>query len=123
MAPAVLPTTVPTPGQWLFPPAALARTPSRADGLSLQAELDGRKEACTFAARLSMTLRQGPTMYECAFIQGTASLFIHRFYMRNSLKDYPPKVRRPGPLARSRPSVGVASRRVESGWVLLSAQG
>lgn len=89
----VLASTVRIYKQWLFSPDGLLRTPSSEDGYSLDAELNTRQEACTFATRVALTL-QPPSAdnVDCHLVAASAAVFIHRFYMRASVKDHHPHV-------------------------------
>ena len=82
--------SVPTIPQWLFSPEALLHTPSRADGIEPFNELQARRDACAFAADLAW--RFWPPPNETHGLVGGAAAFIHRFYMRASVRFCVPRV-------------------------------
>jgi hypothetical protein len=57
-AAAVMRPLRPAEQQWVFDPAMLERTPSRADGISLEEELERRKEAIVFMRSLWLRVAQ-----------------------------------------------------------------
>ncbi|RKP22677.1 cyclin-like protein, partial [Syncephalis pseudoplumigaleata] len=67
---------------WLFPREELERTPSSEDNISLTEELSMRSKACAmiFSVGIMMGLPQ--------LVLATACVYLHRFYMTRSLKDF-----------------------------------
>ena len=68
--------------QWLFTEDELENTPSRMDGISKEKERESRGKGCNFILQVGMLL--GLPQVTLA----TASVYLHRFYMRESLKNY-----------------------------------
>ncbi|TGZ83297.1 cyclin-like protein [Ascodesmis nigricans] len=68
--------------QWLFTEEELKRTPSNLDGITPQQEREMRSKGCNFITQLGIQL-QLPQL-----TLATASMYLHRFYMQNSLKRY-----------------------------------
>lgn len=68
--------------QWIFTEEELLRTPSVLDGLSPELEREQRGKGCNFIMQLGIQL--GLPQVTLA----TASMFLHRFYMQNSLKKH-----------------------------------
>ncbi|KAH0604354.1 uncharacterized protein H6S33_006731 [Morchella sextelata] len=68
--------------QWIFTEEELLRTPSVLDGLSPEAEREQRSKGCNFIVQLGIQLRLPQVTL------ATASMFLHRFYMQNSLKKH-----------------------------------
>ncbi|KAL7411017.1 cyclin-like protein [Mrakia frigida] len=86
----VVPTTVPVHQQWLFTPDKLLQTASAADGISLNEELEARRTGCLHLSRLATTLPRGGPDYKYHYVFATAACYLQRFYMRKSIRDYPP---------------------------------
>lgn len=68
--------------QWIFTEEELLRTPSVLDGLTPEAEREQRSKGCNFIVQLGIQLRLPQVTL------ATASMFLHRFYMQNSLKKH-----------------------------------
>lgn len=68
--------------QWIFTEEELLRTPSVLDGLSPEVEREQRSKGCNFIVQLGIQLRLPQVTL------ATASMFLHRFYMQNSLKKH-----------------------------------
>ncbi|OJD27924.1 hypothetical protein ACJ73_00670 [Blastomyces percursus] len=73
--------------QWLFTDAELYRTPSILDGMTIEAEHTSRSKGVNFITQVGILLKL-PQLTLC-----TASVYLHRFFMRYSMKDLP---QRPG---------------------------
>ena len=68
--------------QWIFTEEELLRTPSVLDGISPELEREQRGKGCNFILQIGIQLElPQPTL-------ATASVFLHRFYMQNSLKKH-----------------------------------
>ncbi|KAJ3172350.1 hypothetical protein HK101_011154 [Irineochytrium annulatum] len=81
------PTTVtvnqPRPqNNWVFTADELLSTPSAADGYSREREMNERNSGCQLILRVGMTLRLNQV------VMASACMFLHRFYMRNSLRKH-----------------------------------
>ncbi|CAH7665812.1 cyclin-like protein, partial [Phakopsora pachyrhizi] len=72
--------------QWIWNPADMRSTPSRLVGIDWESENFLRGRAINWVIRISVSL-QLPQL-----IIATASVFLHRFYMRKSVRRYSPKV-------------------------------
>ncbi|KAL1986242.1 hypothetical protein VTN96DRAFT_6757 [Rasamsonia emersonii] len=73
--------------QWLFTDEELTRTPSQLDGMSMEAEHTSRSKGVNFIVQVGIMLKlPQPTL-------ATASVYLHRFFMRYSMVDLP---NRPG---------------------------
>lgn len=82
----------------MFSPDSLLRTPSSEDGIPLDQELLGRQEACNIAARVGLSVNPpGASMVDSHLVVAGAAAYVHRFYMRASLKEYDPWVSSPRP--------------------------
>ncbi|PGH01239.1 hypothetical protein AJ79_07971 [Helicocarpus griseus UAMH5409] len=81
------PVLVATQSQWIFTDAELYRTPSILDGMTIEAEHTSRSKGVNFITQVGMLLKL-PQLTLC-----TASVYLHRFFMRYSMKDLP---HRPG---------------------------
>ncbi|KAF3938010.1 Cyclin-T1-3 [Dactylella cylindrospora] len=68
--------------QWLFTDEELMRTPSVKSGFSVQQEREGRSKGCNFILQVGIKLKLPQLTL------ATASVFLHRFFMRESLKDF-----------------------------------
>ncbi|KAI5285721.1 hypothetical protein KEM55_000538 [Ascosphaera atra] len=69
--------------QWLFTDEELTRTPSCLDGLPLPTEHASRSKAVNFILQVGLILKLPQnTLF-------TASIYMHRFFMRYSMKDIP----------------------------------
>jgi hypothetical protein len=66
-------------GQWFFTDAELAATPSVADGLPIIEERTRRAKAVNFITQAGILLKLPQLTL------ATASVFLHRFYMRYSM--------------------------------------
>lgn len=73
--------------QWLFTEAELLRTPSVLDGLSPEKESENRGKGVNFILQVGIMLKLPQITL------ATASVFLHRFFMRHSMVDLP---NRPG---------------------------
>lgn len=69
--------------QWLFSDEELLRTPSICDGLTPEKERDNRAKGVNFIFQVGIMLKIPQITL------ATASLFLHRFYMRQSMEDGP----------------------------------
>ncbi|SLM38116.1 Cyclin-like [Lasallia pustulata] len=69
--------------QWLFTESELLRTPSALDGLAPEKERDNRGKGVNFILQVGIML-QLPQI-----TLATASVFLHRFFMRHSMVDVP----------------------------------
>ncbi|KAI9730807.1 MAG: hypothetical protein M1834_005525 [Cirrosporium novae-zelandiae] len=70
-----------TESQWLFTDAELLRTPSILDGLTVEKERENRAKGVSFITQVG--IRQHLPQMTLA----TASVFLHRFFMRYSMVD------------------------------------
>ncbi|KAF8245306.1 cyclin-like protein [Wilcoxina mikolae CBS 423.85] len=68
--------------QWLFTEEELLQTPSVLDGISPETEREQRSKGCNFITQLGIQLKLPQLTL------ATASTYLHRFYMQNSLKKY-----------------------------------
>ncbi|RUS23158.1 hypothetical protein BC937DRAFT_91845 [Endogone sp. FLAS-F59071] len=68
--------------QWYFKKEDLLRTPSIHSGYTYEQEKIDRAKGCSFILTVGMTLKLPQVTL------ATATVFLHRFYMRRSLKDY-----------------------------------
>jgi protein BUR2 len=66
--------------QWLFTEDELLRTPSIIDGLSPDKERENRGKGVNFILQVGIMLKLPQITL------ATASVFLHRFYMRHSMK-------------------------------------
>lgn len=69
--------------QWLFTEAELLRTPSVLDGLSPEKESENRGKGVNFILQVGIMLKLPQITL------ATASVFLHRFFMRHSMVDLP----------------------------------
>ena len=76
-----------TQSQWLFSPAELARAPSILDGYDLVQEHANRAKGVNFITQVGILLKLPQLTL------ATASIYLHRFFMRYSMVDLP---NRPG---------------------------
>lgn len=67
--------------QWLFSDEELLRTPSILDGLPPEKERDNRAKGVNFILQVGIMLKLPQITL------ATASVFLHRFYMRHSMED------------------------------------
>ena len=67
--------------QWLFTEAELLRTPSVLDGLSPEKEIENRGKGVNFILQVGIMLKLPQITL------ATASVFLHRFFMRHSMVD------------------------------------
>ncbi|EER37216.1 cyclin [Histoplasma capsulatum H143] len=81
------PVLVAAQSQWIFTDAELYRTPSVLDGMAIEAEHTSRSKGVNFITQVGILLKL-PQLTLC-----TASVYLHRFFMRYSMKDLP---QRPG---------------------------
>ncbi|KAL7271976.1 hypothetical protein RUND412_005239 [Rhizina undulata] len=68
--------------QWIFTEEELLQTPSVLDGLTPAMEREQRGKGCNFILQLGIQLKLPQLTL------ATASVFLHRFYMQNSLKKH-----------------------------------
>lgn len=68
--------------QWLFTEAELLRTPSILDGLPPEKERENRSKGVNFILQVGIMLKLPQITL------ATASVFLHRFYMRHSMQNY-----------------------------------
>jgi hypothetical protein len=68
--------------QWLFTEEELLQTPSVLDGISPEVEREQRSKGCNFITQLGIQLKLPQLTL------ATASTYLHRFYMQNSLKRH-----------------------------------
>jgi protein BUR2 len=73
--------------QWIFSPAELQRAPSILDGMDSKQELSNRSKGVNFITQVGMLLKLPQLTL------ATASVYLHRFFMRHSMVDLP---NRPG---------------------------
>ncbi len=69
--------------QWLFTEAELLQTPSVLDGMSPEKETENRGKGVNFILQVGIMLRLPQITL------ATASVFLHRFFMRHSMQDLP----------------------------------
>ncbi|EEP82475.1 conserved hypothetical protein [Uncinocarpus reesii 1704] len=81
------PVLLATQSQWLFTDTELLRTPSILDGMAIEAEHTSRGKGVNFIMQVGILLKL-PQLTLC-----TASVYLHRFFMRYSMVDLP---QRPG---------------------------
>jgi hypothetical protein len=78
------PSTAPQPdAQWLFTEAELLRTPSILDGLPPEKERENRAKGVNFILQAGIMLKLPQITL------ATASVFLHRFFMRHSMSNIP----------------------------------
>ena len=68
--------------QWIFTEEELLRTPSVLDDISPEVEREQRGKGCNFILQMGIQLKLPQLTL------ATASVFLHRFYMQNSLKKH-----------------------------------
>ncbi|KAI5818797.1 cyclin-like protein [Pyronema omphalodes] len=68
--------------QWLFTEEELRHTPSVEDGIPPELEREQRSKGCNFITQLGIQLKLPQITL------ATASTYLHRFYMQNSLKQH-----------------------------------
>ena len=68
--------------QWLFTEAELLRAPSILDGLAPEKERENRSKGVNFILQVGIMLKLPQITL------ATASVFLHRFYMRHSMQNY-----------------------------------
>ncbi|KAG9100489.1 hypothetical protein FS749_015082 [Ceratobasidium sp. UAMH 11750] len=68
--------------QWYFSPIDMLKTPSAVHGYSMEEELSARQKGVELLLRVAGQLRLPVN----AFV--AAASYFHRFYMRNSIRDY-----------------------------------
>jgi protein BUR2 len=73
--------------QWIFSPAELQRAPSILDGMDRTQEQSNRSKGVNFITQVGMLLKLPQLTL------ATASVYLHRFFMRHSMVDLP---NRPG---------------------------
>lgn len=73
--------------QWLFTPSELQRAPSIVDGMKAELERSNRSKGVNFITQVGMLLKLPQLTL------ATASVYLHRFFMRHSMVDLP---NRPG---------------------------
>ena len=71
----------PDSSQWLFTPEELLQTPSIMDGFSVESEREGRAKGVNFITQVGIMLKL--PQYTLA----TASVFLHRFFVRHSMSE------------------------------------
>lgn len=81
------PVLLETQSQWLFTDEELTRTPSQLDGMSMEAEHTSRSKGVNFIVQVGIMLKLPQLTL------ATASVYLHRFFMRYSMVDLP---NRPG---------------------------
>ena len=74
---------LPTESQWLFTEAELLRTPSILDGLPPEKERENRAKGVNFILQAGIMLKLPQITL------ATASVFLHRFFMRHSMSNVP----------------------------------
>ncbi|ORY33031.1 cyclin-like protein [Naematelia encephala] len=79
--------------QWYFSRDALDHTPSRQDGMSLDVELQRRKEVIENIRSLAFRVKLAdeeidPTSIRARPVITSAATLVHRFYMRRSFADF-----------------------------------
>lgn len=84
--------------QWLFTEEELLQTPSVLDGITPEQEREQRSKGCNFITQLGIQLKLPQLTL------ATASTYLHRFYMQNSLKHYHFYVYRPFPSTTPAPN-------------------
>ena len=67
--------------QWIFTEAELSRTPTVLDGVSEQKERENRAKGVNFILQVGIMLKLPQITLS------TASVFLHRFYMRHSMEN------------------------------------
>src|SRR5204863_4585951 len=77
------PVLLATQAQWIFTDAELSRTPSLLDGMTMEAEHTSRSKGVNFITQVGILLKL-PQLTLC-----TASVYLHRFFMRYSMVDLP----------------------------------
>ncbi|KAL8826635.1 MAG: hypothetical protein Q9191_003683 [Dirinaria sp. TL-2023a] len=70
--------------QWLFTDEELTRTPSILDGMPREKERESRAKGVNFILQVGIMLKLPQITL------ATASVYLHRFYMRHSMVDVPP---------------------------------
>ena len=70
--------------QWLFTDEELLRTPSILDGMTREKERESRAKGVNFILQVGIMLKLPQITL------ATASVYLHRFYMRHSMVDVPP---------------------------------
>lgn len=78
-----LATVSPSDSQWLFTEAELLRTPSILDGLPPEKERENRAKGVHFILQAGIMLKLPQITL------ATASVFLHRFFMRHSMSNAP----------------------------------
>lgn len=78
-----LSTVSPSDSQWLFTEAELLRTPSILDGLTPEKERENRAKGVHFILQAGIMLKLPQITL------ATASVFLHRFFMRHSMSSVP----------------------------------
>ncbi|KAI5858526.1 cyclin-like protein [Tricharina praecox] len=78
----VTPSVTEWESQWLFAEEELLQTPSVLDGISPESEREMRSKGCNFITQLGIQLKLPQLTL------ATASTYLHRFYMQNSLKKH-----------------------------------
>ena len=73
--------------QWIFTPGELRRAPSILDGMNITQEQSNRSKGVNFITQVGMLLKLPQLTL------ATASVYLHRFFMRHSMVDLP---NRPG---------------------------
>jgi len=68
--------------QWLFTEEELLQTPSVLDGVTPELEREMRSKGCNFITQLGIQLKLPQLTL------ATASTYLHRFYMQNSLNRH-----------------------------------
>ncbi|KMU82853.1 cyclin-L2 [Coccidioides immitis H538.4] len=81
------PVLLATQSQWLFTDSELLRSPSVLDGMPIESEHTSRGKGVNFIMQVGILLKL-PQLTLC-----TASVYLHRFFMRYSMVDLP---QRPG---------------------------
>ncbi|KAL1958234.1 hypothetical protein VTO42DRAFT_4742 [Malbranchea cinnamomea] len=81
------PVLIATQSQWIFTDAELHRTPSVLDGMPIEQEHTSRSKGVNFITQVGILLKLPQLTLS------TASVYLHRFFMRYSMVDLP---QRPG---------------------------
>jgi protein BUR2 len=68
--------------QWYYTLAEMRRSPSALAGYTLDSEMYERSKGCNFVYNVGHLLKLPQITI------ATAAVFLHRFYMRHSLKEY-----------------------------------
>lgn len=72
----------PSPSQWLFTKSEILMSPSCREGLDPQTENANRSKGCQFVETIGHKLR----LHQVTI--ATATMFLHRFYMRQPMSQF-----------------------------------